>query len=103
MVMKGIFPLWQRDSSQLTRKLIDNGFKAIVTCIDAKVLDRSFIGRVIDNQFINDLPPNVDPNGENGEFHSFVFDGPIFKEKIPFTTGEVVQRDSFYFGDLLPV
>jgi len=102
MAMQGIFPLWQRDSSQLTRKLIDTGFKAIVTCVDAKALDRSFVGRIIDDDFINDLPSSVDPNGENGEFHSFVFDGPIFKEKILFTTGEVVQRDSFYYGDLLP-
>jgi len=101
MAMQGIFPLWQRDSSQLTRKLIDTGFKAIVTCVDARALDRSFVGRIIDDDFINDLPSSVDPNGENGEFHSFVFDGPIFKERILFTTGEVVQRDSFYYGDLL--
>jgi len=75
---------------------------AITTCIDSKVLDKSFIGRIIDEQFLTDLPPNVDPGGENGEFHSFVFDGPIFKERIAYTTGEIVQRDSFYFIDLLP-
>jgi uncharacterized protein (TIGR00290 family) len=103
MDMKGIFPLWKKDSHRLTRKFIDSGFKAIVTCVDAKVLDGSFAGRIIDDDFIKDLPENIDPNGENGEFHSFVFDGPIFKEKIPFSLGEVVQRDSLYFVDLLPI
>ena len=103
MDMKGIFPLWKKDSHRLTRKFIDSGFKAIVTCVDAKVLDGSFAGRIIDDDFIKDLPENVDPNGENGEFHSFVFDGPIFKEKIQFSLGEVVQRDSLYFVDLLPI
>jgi len=100
--MKGIFPIWGRDTVELIRSFIALGFKAITTCIDTKVLDKSFIGRIIDEQFLADLPPNVDPGGENGEFHSFVFDGPIFKERISFTTGETVLRDSFYFIDLLP-
>ena len=101
--MKGLFPLWKRDSTELARAFLDSGFKAIVTCVDSKVLDKSFVGRVIDEHFLDELPANVDPMGENGEFHSFVFDGPIFKERITFTIGEVVQRDSFYFSELLPL
>jgi uncharacterized protein (TIGR00290 family) len=100
--MKGLYPVWKRDSKDLVRKFINLGFKAIVTCVDSKVLDRSFVGRVIDEDFLKDLPENVDPCGENGEFHSFVFDGPIFKEKVRFTVGEKVTRDTFYYCDLLP-
>jgi len=100
--MTGLFPLWKRGAADLVQAFIDLGFKAIVTCIDSKVLDRAFIGRLIDKRFLAELPANVDPNGENGEFHSFVFEGPIFKERIPYTIGEVVLRDSFYFCDLLP-
>lgn len=100
--MTGLFPLWKRESADLAQAFIALGFKAIVTCVDPKVLDKTFIGRLIDERFLAELPPNVDPNGENGEFHSFVFEGPIFKERIPYTIGEVVLRDSFYFCDLLP-
>ena len=100
--MTGLFPLWKMESADLAQTSIDLGFKAIVTCIDSRLLDQSFIGRVIDECFLAELPTNVDPSGENGEFHSFVFDGPIFKERISYTTGEVVLRDSFYFCDLLP-
>jgi uncharacterized protein (TIGR00290 family) len=100
--MKGLFPLWKRGSADLAQDFINLGFKAIVTCVDSKVLDKGFIGRLIDERFLAELPANVDPNGENGEFHSFVFEGPIFKEEIPYTIGEVVLRDSFYFCDLLP-
>jgi uncharacterized protein (TIGR00290 family) len=98
--MKGIFPLWGKGN--LSQMFIDLGFKAIVTCVDAKALDRRFVGKLFDNKFLAELPANVDPNGENGEFHSFVFEGPIFGEKIPFKIGEVVERDSFYFCDLQP-
>ncbi len=101
--MNGVFQIWKRDTTELLRTFIDLGFKAIVTCVDAKVLHQKFVGRTIDDNFIAELPPNIDPCGENGEFHSFVFDGPIFKERIGFTIGEVVLRDSFYFCDLLPV
>lgn len=100
--MRGIFPIWRRDTSELIRRFIDLGFKAVVTCIDPKVLNPSFAGRVIDEDFISQLPAQVDPCGENGEFHSFVFDGPIFGKQIKFSVGEVVLRDSFYFCDLLP-
>lgn len=98
--MKGIFPIWKKD--KLPQTLIDSGFKAIVTCIDAKALDKKFAGRLIDREFLDELPAGIDPMGENGEFHSFVFDGPIFREKIPYKIGEVVKRDSFYFCDLEP-
>ena len=100
--MVGIFPIWGRDTAELTRSFIALGFQAITTCIDSKVLDKRFLGRIIDESFLAQLPLNVDPGGENGEFHSFVFDGPIFKERIPYTLGESVQRDSFHFCDLLP-
>ena len=100
--MKGIFPLWGRDTTELTGSFITLGFQAIITCIDSRVLDKRFIGRTLDEHFLAELPPNVDPGGENGEFHSFVFDGPIFKERIAYTLGESVLRNSFYFCDLLP-
>lgn len=100
--MTGLFPLWKRESADLAQAFIGLGFKAIVTCVDPKVLDKAFIGRLIDERFLAELPVNVDPNGENGEFHSFVFEGPIFKERIPYIIGEVVLRGSFYFCDLLP-
>ena len=98
--MKGIFPLWGKGN--LSQTFIDLGFKAIVTCADAKVLDKRFAGKLFDKKFLAELPANADPNGENGEFHSFVFEGPIFQEKIPFKMGKVVERDSFYFCDLQP-
>ena len=100
--MKGIFPIWGRDTTELARSFIALGFQAVITCIDSKVLDKGFIGRTFDEHFLAELPPNVDPGGENGEFHSFVFDGPIFKERIAYTLGGLVLRNSFYFCDLLP-
>lgn len=100
--MTGIFPLWKKDTAKLLRKFIAFGFKAVICCIDPRTLDVRFAGRLIDEKFQTDLPPHVDPCGENGEFHSFVFDGPNFKRPIKFSIGEVVLRDSFYFCDLLP-
>lgn len=101
--MKGIFPLWKKDTMELAHQFIDMGFKAIITCVDSKVLNKNFVGRFYDRQFLNELPAGVDPCGENGEFHSFVFDGPIFKNKITFTIGDIVFRDNrFYFCDLIP-
>jgi len=101
--MKGLFPVWGRDTAELTRSFIALGFQAITTCVDSKVLDKRFLGRMVDKHFLAELPPNVDPGGENGEFHSFVFNGPIFKERIAYTLGEQVLRDSLYFCDLLPI
>ena len=102
--MKGCFPLWKRDTAELARTFIDLGFKAVVTCVDSSVLDKTFVGRVFDEEFLAELPPAVDPCGENGEFHSFVYEGPIFRKGIPHRKGEVVLRDNrFYYCDLIPV
>ena len=97
-----IFPLWKQKSYILAKKFIELGFKAIITCVDSKQLDGRFCGKEFDAALLSELPKNVDPCGENGEFHSFVYSGPIFKEKIPFKKGEIVLRDEqFYFCDLM--
>ena len=102
--MKGIFPIWKRDSGELAHTFIDLGFAAIITCVDSDVLDKTFIGRAFDESFLSQLPSTVDPCGENGEFHSFVYDGPIFREPILHTKGEVVLRENrFYYCDLTPL
>ncbi len=104
MDMKGIFPLWKRDTWDIARRFLDLGFKAIVTCVDSNYLDRSFAGKHINEQFLSDLPADVDPCSENGEFHSFVYDGPIFRNVVEFERGDVVLRDErFYYCDLIPV
>ena len=100
--LKGVFPIWKRDTRELAAAFIDLGFKAIITCVDSKSLDKSFAGRVFDKQFLSDLPNGIDPCGENGEFHSFVYDGPIFSRGIIFEKGQVVLRDNrFYYCDLV--
>lgn len=101
--MKAIFPIWGKDTRELVQSFISLGFQSIVTCVDGKVLSKAFAGRMIDASFLTELPPNIDPCGENGEFHSFAFAGPIFKKSISLTIGQVVFRDSLYFCDLLPV
>jgi uncharacterized protein (TIGR00290 family) len=100
--MVALFPIWKRDTRELARDFLRLGFRAITVCIDPRVLDMSFAGRVLDQSFFADLPPGVDPCGENGEFHTFVFDGPVFRTPVRFLTGEKVLRDGFYFCDLLP-
>lgn len=90
--LKGVFPLWNRPTKELIREFIALGFKTITTCVNEKYLDESFVGRIIDEDFLNDLPDTVDPCGENGEFHTFVFDGPLFSKPILFEKGEVVYR-----------
>ncbi|MDA2919515.1 diphthine--ammonia ligase [Desulfobacterota bacterium AH_259_B03_O07] len=100
--MKGVFPIWKRASQKLARQFIDLGFKAVITCIDSEAIDQSFSGREYNDQFLSDLPAEVDPCGENGEFHSFVYDGPIFKDPILHSKGDIVLRDNrFYYCDLL--
>lgn len=103
--MKGIFPIWMRNSTELVNSFIGLGFKATTVCVDPKALDKSFVGRVIDKEFVADLPTEVDPCGENGEFHSFVWDGPIFSGPVRCKTGEIVERgwkdSKFIFCDLL--
>lgn len=100
----GIFPLWKRDTHELARSLTTLGFKAITTCVDTTLLPGEFVGREIDAQFLSDLPSTVDPCGENGEYHSFVYAGPIFKESVSFSRGEIVLRENrFNYCDLIPV
>lgn len=90
--IKAVFPLWKQNTTDLIQEFLDLGFKTIVTCVNETYLDKSFAGRIIDKDFIKDLPKNVDPCGENGEFHTFTFDGPIFKKKIEFEIGETVKK-----------
>lgn len=113
------FPLWKRDNKKIISEFLDLGFKAIVICIKSDLLDESFVGRELDEQFINDLPQNVDPCGENGEFHTFCYAGPIFTKPVEFTIGEKVFKEynapkgdnqlddnhkiSFWFCDLIPI
>jgi uncharacterized protein (TIGR00290 family) len=117
-----VFPLWKRDTVELMHEFIDFGFKTILVCIKAELLSQEFAGRIIDKEFLKDLPKNVDACGENGEFHTFVFDGPIFKKHVNIKTGEKVFREyktpkdekdncftkrpvvsmGFWFCDLLP-
>ena len=101
--MKGVFPIWRRNTTELSHTFIDLRFKAITICVDSNVLDKRFVARDFDKQFLSELPPTVDPCGENGEFHSFVYDGPIFRENILSKKGEIVLRDNrFYYCDLIP-
>lgn len=90
--LQAVFPLWGVPTSELIREFLGLGFKTITTCVNEKFLDQSFVGRVIDEDFLRDLPANVDPCGENGEFHTFVFDGPLFSQPISFEKGEIVYR-----------
>ncbi len=110
--INAIFPLWQRDTKELLHEFIALGFKSVVVCINGNALDKSYTGRVIDYDFLNDLPDHVDPCGENGEFHTFCFDGPIFKYPVSFEVGEKIYREyddlsdpaqkiGFWFCDLL--
>lgn len=99
--MEAVFPIWKRDTHELAREFVRMGFRAKAVCIDPRVLDRSFAGRELDESFFRDLPANTDPCGENGEFHTFVYDGPIFRNPVKCRTGEVVERDGFVFCDLL--
>lgn len=96
-----LFPLWKRDTGELARHFLIHKFRAIAVCVDPKILTPDFAGRELNESFFHDLPPNADPCGENGEFHTFVFDGPIFRRPIPVRAGEVVHRDGFVFCDLL--
>ncbi|APG59384.1 diphthine--ammonia ligase [Christiangramia salexigens] len=92
MDIKAVFPLWKHNTRALMQDFLDLGFKAIVVCVNTKVLDKSFCGRLLDQQFLFDLPEHIDPCGENGEFHTFVFDGPIFHSPINFEIGEKVKK-----------
>ncbi|MBE0423663.1 MAG: diphthine--ammonia ligase [Lutibacter sp.] len=121
--LKAHFPLWKRNTTEIVHEFIDLGFKTVVVCVKAELLGEDFTGRIIDRDFLKDLPKNVDPCGENGEFHTFVFDGPIFKKPIAYTLGEKIYKEyeapknkedncflsamdkkpaGFYFCDLIP-
>ncbi|AKD01850.1 diphthine--ammonia ligase [Pontibacter korlensis] len=122
--MQAAFPLWGRSTSELVHEFINLGFKAVVVCVNERLLDESFVGRLLDTSFLEDLPEGVDPAGENGEFHTFVFDGPIFREPVKYKLGEKVRKSygqaanqndncfkkedqpvydtAFWFCDLLP-
>ena len=100
--MTCIFPLWKENTLDLARYFIKSGFRAIVCTVDPRKLGGEFAGREFDEDFISSLPQGVDPCGENGEFHTFVYDGPIFSAPIPVKKGETVLRDNFYFADILP-
>ena len=112
--LKGHFPLWKRDTSELIREFLDLGFRTLVVSVDGSKLDQSCAGRELNEDFLNDLPREVDPCGENGEFHTFVFEGPIFQSPVPFRKGEVVGKSyklsketeetvTYWFQDLLPL
>jgi uncharacterized protein (TIGR00290 family) len=100
--LEPLFPLWQIPTGELARKMVSAGLQAKLVCVDPRKLAPEFAGRDFDEQFLADLPPEVDPCGENGEFHSFVHAGPMFSQEIPVVTGERVQRDGFWFCDVLP-
>lgn len=99
--LEPLFPVWQIPTGELAGEMIAAGLKAKVTCVDPNRLAADFAGREFDAAFLADLPPQVDPCGENGEFHTFVYDGPMFQRPIPVQAGDVVERDGFVFADLL--
>ncbi len=102
--MQGIFPLWKRDTGELLHSFVALKFKAVIVCIDTQNLAQHYAGTMIDEQFISEFPGNADICGENGEYHTFVYDGPIFKSTVPFTLGEkVLREDRFYYCDLQPI
>ncbi len=96
-----VFPLWQRPTRTLASDMLDAGIRAIVTCVDPRQAPAELAGREFDAELLASLPPGVDPCGENGEFHTFVFDGPGFDAPIPVETGEIVERDGFVFADVV--
>ncbi len=101
--VEAVFPLWGHDTADLARRFVADGFRAVVVCVDTQQLDASFTGRELDGTFIDDLPTGVDVCGENGEYHSFVYDGPIFSQPVAFERGATVLRDErFSYIDLLP-
>lgn len=100
--LQALFPIWRRDTRELVNTFLERGFRSITCCIDGRVLPDEFAGRVIDHQFVSELPAGADPCGENGEYHSFTFAGPLFRHEIAVQPGERVRRDSFLYCDLIP-
>ena len=99
---QGVFPLWKRDTRALAREMVASGLQARLTCIDPRKLDPSYAGRLFDQTLLHSLPSDVDPCGENGEFHTLVTHGPMFREPIEVVVGEIVTREGFVFADILP-
>jgi uncharacterized protein (TIGR00290 family) len=97
-----IFPLWEIPTRELSRDMVESGLRAVITCVDPQKLSADFAGREYDSDLLEQLPELTDPCGENGEFHSFVYDGPMFKESVSIRVGETVTRDDFVFTDVLP-
>jgi uncharacterized protein (TIGR00290 family) len=97
-----LFPLWMRNTTRLARDMITSGLRATIVCVDPKHLDPKFAGRAFDDELMRELPGSVDLCGENGEFHTFAWDGPVFRHPVRCQPGAVVQRDGFYFADLKP-
>jgi uncharacterized protein (TIGR00290 family) len=100
--MTPVFPVWGKNTRRLAEEMLAGGLSAFLTCVDPRKLDRAFAGRRFDAHLLRDLPPSVDPCGENGEFHTFANAGPMFEREIPLEVGEIVERDGFVFADLLP-
>jgi uncharacterized protein (TIGR00290 family) len=98
--LEPVFPVWDLPTDSLAREMIRSGMRARITCVDPKILPASFAGREFDERLLADLPPGVDPCGENGEFHTFVYDGPMFRQPVPIGVGDIVERDGFVFADL---
>lgn len=96
------FPLWGKDTEALSKEMVEGGLRAIITCIDPRTMPSAFAGKEYNASFLEQIPAGVDPCGENGEFHSFAFDGPMFKSAVNIRVGETVSRDGFIFTDLLP-
>lgn len=102
VALESIFPLWGRDTVELAAEMIDTGVRAVLTCIDPRVCPKDLAGRTFDRALLRELPPGVDPCGENGEFHTFTYAGPAFEDEIAIERGEVVERGGFVFADVLP-
>ncbi len=100
--MTPVFPVWGENTRRLAEEMLAGGLSAFLTCVDPRKLDRTFAGRRFDAHLLRDLPPSVDPCGENGEFHTFANAGPMFEREIPVEVGEIVERDGFVLADLLP-
>ena len=101
--LEPLFPIWGMPTRELALEMIASGLRAKLTCVDPRVLPREFVGREFDERFLADLPADVDPCGENGEFHSFAYAGPMFRYPVSVSLGEIVERDGFVFADLLPL
>jgi len=100
--LQPIFPVWGMPTRELARSMIESGVRAKLTCVDTKLLAADFAGREFDEQLLSELPPDIDPCGENGEFHTFVYAGPMFQQDLSVEVGEIVSRDGFVFADLSP-